>query len=108
MDYYCAECGALAGRVELVESNRLRISGFIGVTEEAVEDSRFRELLSQPDPRVLWEYSPLSAPFYCPQCNASYCSSHWTIVEVFDEDFPSHYDCSRGYCPAGHSRLIED
>lgn len=111
MDYYCAKCGALAGRVELLESEYLQVSGFSGVVKEAVSASeylRLQEILCHSDPHLLWARRPLSAPFYCPQCRASYCSSHWSVVEVYDEDFPSHYDYSRGSCPAGHSRLIED
>lgn len=59
----------------------------------------------QPDPaelrRIAWEM----APFYCPECERTYCHADWNIYVVFDEGF---YDCTRGTCPAGHRHMVDD
>jgi hypothetical protein len=42
---------------------------------------------------------------WCPQCALTYCRTHYNVREAWDEGF---YDCSRGTCPRGHSRTIDD
>lgn len=42
---------------------------------------------------------------YCPQCDRIYCREHYNVREEYDEGF---YDCSRGTCPQGHSRMVDD
>jgi hypothetical protein len=42
---------------------------------------------------------------YCPDCDGIYCREHYNVVEEWDEGF---YDDSRGTCPKGHTRLIDD
>ncbi|MBD3350702.1 MAG: hypothetical protein GF364_04360 [Candidatus Lokiarchaeota archaeon] len=42
---------------------------------------------------------------YCPKCNKVYCSEHYRTREVWDEGF---YDCTYGWCPEGHKRMIDD
>jgi hypothetical protein len=45
------------------------------------------------------------APFLCRKCAKSYCSSCWTVWVDFDDGF---YDCTRGRCPDGHVRVMDD
>ncbi len=42
---------------------------------------------------------------YCPDCDRIYCRMHYNVREEWDEGF---YDCSRGTCPQGHTRRIDD
>lgn len=42
---------------------------------------------------------------WCPQCALIYCRAHYNVSEEWDEGF---YDCSRGTCPRGHTRLVDD
>lgn len=42
---------------------------------------------------------------YCPKCDKIYCKKHYSVVEIWDEDF---YDYSEGTCPKGHKRIVDD
>ncbi|MBZ5521260.1 MAG: hypothetical protein LAP21_03280 [Acidobacteriia bacterium] len=42
---------------------------------------------------------------YCPACDRIYCRTHYNVCEEFDEGM---YDCSRGVCPQGHKRIVDD
>jgi hypothetical protein len=59
----------------------------------------------QPDPaelrRIDWEL----APFYCPECELTYCRADWDTYVLFDDGF---YDCTMGTCPAGHRHMVDD
>jgi hypothetical protein len=59
----------------------------------------------EPDPaelrRIDWEL----APFYCPECEQTYCRADWHTYVLFDEGF---YDCTMGTCPAGHRHMVDD
>lgn len=113
-EYRCDLCGELAGRVEVVPSphspgrKRLVLSVFISMWEQASPDATYAaaaEALRGGDPRALWALDPEWAPFYCPECNACYCRTHWRQVMQFDEGF---YDCTYGTCPRGHTRMLDD
>ena len=112
-EYTCAECGALAGRVEVIPSpdtpgNRLVLSVFLAMWEQATPDATYADAadaLRRGDPRALWELNPEWAPFYCPECGTCYCRDHWRQWMEFDEGF---FDCSYGTCPRGHTRMLED
>ncbi len=116
--FRCSLCGKTAGVVELLprghaqgldkDSDTISIRGFIGhervvVSEAGVE--KLRAILERGDAAKLYEFEGLWAPFWCPTCAAVYCVEHWTVVPQYDEGF---FDCSHGFCPEGHRRLIED
>ncbi|MGO9604116.1 MAG: hypothetical protein ACLQAT_12080 [Candidatus Binataceae bacterium] len=42
---------------------------------------------------------------YCPSCDRIYCRAHYAVTEEWDAGF---YDCARGTCPFGHTRIIDD
>lgn len=42
---------------------------------------------------------------YCPACGRVYCRSHYQLVTEYDDGF---YDCTRGTCPEGHRRMVDD
>ena len=66
------------------------------------------EALEQADVRRVFDVNFELTPFYCPTCDASYCSDHWDWWDVWDEDWPSWRDSVRGRCPHGHERMLED
>lgn len=44
--------------------------------------------------------------FHCPTCAKTFCTTCWTWgTPVFDEGF---YDCTYGWCPAGHKQTLDD
>ena len=45
------------------------------------------------------------APFWCRACAKSYCRACWVVWVDYDEGF---YDCTRGRCPDGHERILDD
>ena len=47
-------------------------------------------------------------PFYCGDCRASYCETHWTTWPEFDPEWPAWFEELRGVCPLGHERRIHD
>lgn len=116
--FHCSLCSDIAGTVEILppehpqglsgKSGTIRISEFIG--EERIVLSKSSEVvlrccLAAADAQALFTLERLWAPFYCPTCARVYCIKHWTVVPEYDGDF---FDQSRGYCPEGHRRLIED
>jgi hypothetical protein len=125
--FTCAACGLPAGRVrpvpagepvdigpgvgpQAVDSPGVVVSGFLGDGWYALRPAdfaRIRTLLdaASPDPLALRELRWEAAPFYCPECAACYCSTHWATEVIFDEGF---YDCTMGVCPAGHRELLDD
>ena len=114
--FRCARCQTIAATVDLLppdhpqslsRSYTLSIRDFIGHERVAVSGgvADLRAILQRADPAALYRMERLWAPFYCPTCARSYCVRHWTVVPVYDGDF---FDCSYGYCPDGHKRLIED
>lgn len=42
---------------------------------------------------------------YCPECGRVYCRDHYKLETEHDDGF---YDCTRGTCPAGHRRMVDD
>jgi hypothetical protein len=112
-EFLCVVCGAVAGRVEVVPSptgagNRLVHSVFASGWEQASRTETYAaaaQALRGGDPRALWALNAEWAPFYCPECRACYCRSHWREAMEFDEGF---YDCTHGTCPRGHTRLLDD
>lgn len=42
---------------------------------------------------------------YCPDCDRVYCATHYQLEVEYDEGF---YDCTRGTCPEGHRRMVDD
>jgi hypothetical protein len=118
--FYCSVCNQPAGSVEILRprhrlalgklgsAHTIFIRGFIGEERVAMGATRVEPVkaaLEQADPAALYAIEKLWAPFYCKECSRVYCREHWSIIPLYDGDF---FDCSYGYCPEGHKRLIED
>jgi len=114
--FACAVCGEEAGAIQLEGlpgCAELRRRSFTGVlTAPAPASSaiteRLRAAIGACDARAIHELDFELAPFYCPDCDASYCGAHWQRWDVFDEDDPTWHDSIRGRCPSGHERMLED
>lgn len=61
--------------------------------------------LSLGDPAALFAIDREFAPFWCPDCLASYCAAHWAVEVTYDDGF---YDAHYGTCPEGHRRMLMD
>jgi hypothetical protein len=121
--FRCSLCGKVAATITLIPPNvrhadvlqpgvaTLVIADFIGRSREQVggaQEEPLRAALKEKNAAALYELQHLWAPFYCPQCQRSYCIHHWTVVDNFDEDFPGFYDSTTGTCPEGHRRKVDD
>jgi hypothetical protein len=119
----CARCGVPAvtiGRAHNPdEALRLVLGGsdfvYAGVTRRMALDpaamDRIFAWLDGGDLAALHRYLADEAQIeggldaYCPECDLIYCRLHYQVREEWDEGF---FDCSRGHCPHGHSRIIDD
>jgi hypothetical protein len=99
--HLCAICGQEAGRLK-IEGDELRRAAFTStLTQKATDGVR----AAIADAAALYALDPELAPFYCPECERSYCGAHWLREDIFDGDF---HDSIRGTCPEGHERMLED
>ncbi len=64
--------------------------------------------IASGDVAALMNIDPEIVPFYCRDCEASYCETHWTTWPVFDPEWRSWFEELRGICPLGHERCIHD
>src|SRR5688500_15462959 len=64
--------------------------------------------LETGDPAALYAADVEFAPFWCPDCQASYCGRHWQVWPVFDPEDPTWFEEQRGICPLGHERMLLD
>ena len=116
--FHCALCNRLAGTVELLpaghpealgtDTNSIFLKDFIGTERVVLSNEQSQGIhaaLTQNDAAALHKVERLFAPFYCPTCACVYCRRHWVVVPEYDEGF---FDCSYGWCPKGHKRLLED
>lgn len=85
------------------------VSSFVGRIEFQIRREAlpaFESALSKGSAQALFEIDPESAPFYCPKCEACYCSEHWAYWDVIEED--GWLDSTRGTCVQGHERMLSD
>ena len=99
--HLCSRCGREAGRLT-IEGDTLRRTSFTSTLTQRATPS-IREAIASAS--GLHALDPELAPFYCPDCERSYCGDHWRREDVFEGDF---HEAIRGTCPVGHERLLED
>jgi hypothetical protein len=110
--FECSLCGATAGTIRLVPRYRERpwaertsFTSFMQCSLATDAVGKLELALATGDARAAYEVDHELAPFYCPACARSYCGDHWQRWDEFDDGF---YDCTRGRCPEGHERKLED
>jgi hypothetical protein len=84
----------------------IRIIGFLPYTSFAsqVPDLAATILAVQAiDAAALYALDRTWIPFYCPDCDRSFCGDHWNLKPTFDWGF-DHYS---GTCPVGHPHFID-
>jgi hypothetical protein len=99
--HLCSLCSREAGRLE-IEGDQLRRTAFTSAMTQAATQA-VRAALA--DAAALHALDPELVPFYCPECERSYCGAHWRREDVFEDGF---HDSIRGTCPEGHERMLED
>lgn len=57
------------------------------------------------DVRSLYAMDTEYVPFWCRSCSKNYCRACWLMWVDYDDGF---YDCTRGRCPVGHERIMDD
>jgi hypothetical protein len=122
-EFPCAECGRLAARVALLVDQPTAVTGS-GAAQWLIAESGFfgdwwnevstpwaevaAAAIDRADASALYAIDPLWAPFYCPECAATFCNQHWQMRLVFDDEWPDWYDYTDGTCPHGHTRMVDD
>jgi len=91
--HYC-DCGEEAATL-LCEGGEFIRSTFTGTLIQP-ETANVRAAMG--DAKALHAIDFELAPFYCPQCERTYCLNHWTIRRTHG---------IRGFCPQHHDRLFE-
>jgi len=110
--FSCSVCSEIVGTVVLylvdngLQLKRSSFTGdmFIGVPADMT--SRVNAFVVTGEVRSLFCFDLEVCPFFCPECDANYCGTHWDRWDVFDDD--GWHDCIRGRCPNGHERMLED
>jgi hypothetical protein len=109
VEFGCSLCDAVAGTVWLQSKAQVARASFTSRLWLQVQRDQLRPLraaLRDRDARALFAVDRELAPFWCPQCEASYCGAHWVRWSVFDDD--GWHDSIRGRCPHAHERMLED
>ncbi len=124
--FLCGACGAVAATVSCVpagttfpdpilgnvsdKSSWLAIEGFLGTHGNALKgrEAAVLDALTCSSAKQLYACHPLWAPFYCSECDESYCENCWDSWIVMDDEDPGWYDCTNARCPKGHVRRIDD
>jgi hypothetical protein len=97
----------------MADQVRLSIDGPVKLTHTLLPDSRtdigaIDAALRAGDEDALYSINPEYAPFLCRQCAKSYCRSCWTVWVTYADDYPGWYEDTRGRCPEGHVRVMDD
>lgn len=113
--FACASCNNEAGHVALFEHDngaeiiRDSFTSHLTFRVGAEVFERILSIILAGNIQELHKFDLEIASFYCPDCGACYCGSHWARWNVFDDEegFTWH-DSIRGRCPLGHQRMLED
>ena len=109
MEFPCSVCDAVAGTVWLEGNTQVACETFTARLWHRVEPGRLPEVraaLRDADSAALCAFDLELAPWWCAQCELSYCGAHWLRWSVFDDD--GWHDSVRGRCPEGHERMLMD
>jgi hypothetical protein len=122
-EFFCNVCQKSAATLKLIPPNSIlpeafhsttdwtwRIENFIGNSSIRLDEETANKALSIMESGKIKHLSGKTswydwAPFFCRDCEVSYCSDHWQKEVRFDDGF---YDDTRGTCPKGHQCLLDD
>jgi len=90
-----------------LESGLGRVS-FRVTGEDELSNDKLLAAFADGRPEAFHALNREFVPNWCPTCPAIYCREHWRVWEVFDPDFPSWHEETRGACPNGHERMLFD
>ncbi|WP_155769693.1 hypothetical protein [Mycobacterium asiaticum] len=83
----------------------LLVQTFFGVSSHSVPPERLQwvsQALADTDAAALHAMTYSYAPFFCPECAASYCGAQWNWREFDDDPFSG----IEGDCPHGHFHIL--
>lgn len=114
--FTCSVCGAVAGTFEADEAGVIVIDGFLGRVTQYLDRASthvwhsLADLDTKDRCKLLHAINSEWAPWYCPVCDATYCRDHWRMQLEFEDEegLPGWYDLTRGTCPRGHERVLDD
>ncbi len=113
--FICVICSKEAGLITLSKSEdghqvvRQSFTSHMTSRVSSADVASVESAIKRESARDLFRCDLEYAPFYCPNCDASYCGNHWQRHDVFDNDDGfSWHDSIRGRCPEGHERKLED
>ena len=107
VEFHCVLDGRAAGQVGFVDIGPMQVllidapwgaNARAGYPGQAVQDG-----LTARDAGYLHFLDPAFAPFWCPDCEATYCGDHWRSWVGDGGGAPAR---TWGQCPRGHERLL--
>ena len=111
-EWSCELCGAPAGSVSVDGGRSVRREGFatgsMNLRLSETEADALRHALGRGDAAEAYAIDYELAPWWCPECEKSYCGEHWEHSAVYDQDCASWLEYIQGRCPQGHGRELED
>ena len=95
------------------ENLRLVVDGPVRMTHSVLPAARvdvaaLESALRASDADGLYALDREFAPFLCRECAMSYCKDCWVTWQQFADDFPGWYEDTKGRCPKGHVRIMDD
>jgi hypothetical protein len=84
----------------------IRVHGFLPYTSFSTHVTDFAAIATAAravDATALHAVDRSWVPFYCHQCDRSFCGEHWDLKATFDWGF----DYYSGACPVGHPHFID-
>jgi hypothetical protein len=110
-EWTCELCGAHAGSVSVDQGTAAWREGFtgpMGLRLSETDADTLRRALARGDAAGAFAINYELTPWWCPECEKSYCGEHWSHWAVDDPDYASWLDHVQGWCPHGHGRKLED
>ena len=113
--FLCSRCQRTAGTLSL-RNDTLELRESIEDVDDPIDSEEVGALvagLHACDARQLWTYAPRWVPFYCSECNASYCPDHWKAIVHADHAGEGYRDAPLDVdetvtleCPEGHDHAM--
>jgi hypothetical protein len=102
---YIAEEQDILYRIFPEAQGTVRVNGFLPYTSFSTHVMDFAataDAVRAIDAAALHVVDRTWVPFYCHECDRSFCGEHWNLRAIFDWGF----DYYSGTCPVGHQHFI--